>query len=243
MMIDTIDHLVRRGPSAVAVRNFTGHVVARSRHDVDRPAAPHELREVPTMSIDAGGSWGRCVLVHAEKPSDLGRRVCVRHEPAERRKRLSVRNVADRDDQVFGGARLSGGRADLAVALARSPCAATQNEPCAQEQHSAACEAGQVETCEWKRARTCTRLECRRRLRRELAGGRRRRTVAGDDGTACRCPGHEGECHHSDGNGEGYALQRSSPLDHQFSCSEGYFPEARNLIIRPWRAWANSRRS
>ena len=89
------------------------------------------------------------------------------------------------------------------LASARSPCAATQNEPCTQEQRRAACEAGQIETCEWERARTRIRLDRRRGLSGEVPGGRRCRTVPGDDGTARRCRGREDECYRSDGNDEG----------------------------------------
>jgi hypothetical protein len=66
------------------------------------------------VSIDAGGSWGGCVLVHAEEPSGLGRRVFARHKPVDRWKRISVREVVDRGDAVCRDARLSGGRADPA---------------------------------------------------------------------------------------------------------------------------------
>ena len=194
MMVDTIDHLVCRRASAIAVWNLTGHVIARCRHDVDRPSAPHQLREVPPVPVDAGGSWGGCVLVHAEEPSGLGRRVRARHEPVDRWKRLNERKCRRSGRPGLSGRRVvrrPGGSRHLASA--RSPCAATQNEPCTQEQRSAACEAGQIETRKWKRARVRARLERRRSLRGEVPGGRRCRAVAGDDGTARRCPGREDE--------------------------------------------------
>jgi hypothetical protein len=47
------------------------------------------------------------------------------------------------------------------------------------------------------------RLERRRCLSGKVPGGRRCRTVPGDDGTARRCRGREDECYRSDGNDEG----------------------------------------
>jgi len=67
VMCDSIDDLTTEGAPAVLRRDRSRHVVAWRGDEIDLPAARDELGEVAAMSVDAGRTRRRGMLVDAEK--------------------------------------------------------------------------------------------------------------------------------------------------------------------------------
>jgi hypothetical protein len=69
VVIDAVYRFADEDMPAIPVRHLARHVIARSRNEVDGPAALSEPREILTVSVDARRSRRRRMLVDAKKPS------------------------------------------------------------------------------------------------------------------------------------------------------------------------------